>query len=77
MADATKQKASEPALQKAVEEEEKKGYSGFVPDPTPNERYSLESNDWRTPETDPKAYQEAQQHLRKVASHWAEGEGDF
>ena len=37
------------------------GFFGEKVDPTPNERYSLESNNWKTPETDPKLA--AQAHL--------------
>jgi hypothetical protein len=44
--------AEEPELQKAVDEAEEQGFWGHAVDPTPNERYSLESDDWRTPETD-------------------------
>ncbi len=46
---------NERELQKVMDEAEKKGYLGVVPDPTPNENYSLETPpDAPTPETDPK-----------------------
>ncbi len=44
-----------PVYEEALE----KGYLGQVADPTPNERYSQESGDWRTPETDEGAAKEA------------------
>lgn len=64
MADTSKEKPGltkstvEPELQKAVDEAEAKGFYGTEVDPTPNERYSLESDDWRTPENDPDAASE-------------------
>lgn len=57
-ADAAALKNAEAAagnLQEVVDDAEEKGYLGEKTDPTPNERYSLESEDWRTPETDPEA----------------------
>lgn len=49
MAD-TKLKAREAFT---LEEATEVGFFGQEVDPTPDERYSQESNDWRTPETDP------------------------
>jgi hypothetical protein len=46
-------------LEEVIAEAEHKGFLGEKTDPTPNERYSLESEDWRTPETDPEAAAEA------------------
>ncbi len=45
----------ENELQARFDEMEEKGYMGVKVDPTPNERYSLESDDWATPESDPEA----------------------
>jgi hypothetical protein len=55
MADQKKsQDAGEAQMQKLADEAEDKGFLGEEVDPTPNERYSLESKNWDTPESSPK-----------------------
>lgn len=58
--EAASQKGESPEerAQKAADEHDARGFIGEEVDPTPNERYSLESEDFRTPETDPKLAQE-------------------
>ncbi len=46
--------AGQAEVQEKMDEATEKGYIGIEVDPTPNERYSLESEDWRTPESDAK-----------------------
>ena len=46
-------------LQERFDEYERTGTIGEPMDPTPNDHYSLESDDWRTPETDPEYAQAA------------------
>ena len=67
MADKNKQKAADPGLQKAADLESEQGFSGIEVDPTPNERYSLESEDWRTPENDPETHAAAQKQIGRFA----------
>lgn len=55
MAEPKSEKTDKPAAAKAPPTPVEQGFVGAVPDPTPNERYSLQSDDWRTPETDPAA----------------------
>ena len=46
------------------EEAQEKGYMGWVPDPTPNENYGLQTpQDAPTPETDQAAHEAAQKAL--------------
>lgn len=52
--------AGRAEVQKRTDEAEEKGYVGLVPDPTPNENYSLETGqDAPTPETDADLYDKA------------------
>jgi hypothetical protein len=55
MADKDDKKAADASAEvgKAVAEAEKQGFIGEEVDPTPNERYSQESDNWATPESDP------------------------
>lgn len=48
-------------VQDKVDEASERGYIGFVPDPTPNENYTLSgvNQDMPTPETDPDLAQQA------------------
>ena len=56
------QDAGQAELQEIFDEAEEKGYFGTVPDPTPNENYSLETPpDAPTPETDANAAREARE----------------
>lgn len=49
--------AGQAEVQERMDEATEQGFMGLKVDPTPNERYSLESDDWRTPESDPEAAQ--------------------
>ncbi len=46
--------AGQAEVQEKMDEATEKGYIGVEVDTTPNERYSQESDDFRTPESDPK-----------------------
>ena len=56
-------------VQATVDEAEDKGYFGEVPDPTPNENYTLQGvgKGLPTPETDEGARQAAEQRARELA----------
>ncbi len=46
--------AGQAEVQEKVDKETEQGFVGIEIDQTPNERYSQESDDSRTPESDPK-----------------------
>ena len=61
--------AGQAEVQEKFDKIEEKGYIGVVPDPTPNEHYSLETDpDAPTPETDPEL-------AKKVGDHGRFSEG--
>lgn len=47
-----KRDAGQAEVTERLQEEQEKGYSGTVPDPTPNYNYTVAGNDEPTPETD-------------------------
>lgn len=65
-------------LPERVAEADEKGYWGTVPDPTPNEAYTLKgvSEGQPTPETDSKLRAEALAHSADVAADATGGHGD-
>ncbi len=46
-------------VEERMNEANEKGYFGDKVDPTPNENYSLETEEFRTPETDPELAKDA------------------
>ena len=62
--------ADNAQVQEKVDEETEKGYRGSVPDPTPNENYTLAGQNAGkpTPETDEDAREEARKAITEVAA---------
>jgi hypothetical protein len=61
--------AGQAEVQKKFDAEQEQGYRGVVPDPTPNENYSVAgvTSGAPTPETDKKAAAKAAEQAAKVA----------
>ncbi len=51
--------AGQAEVQEKVDKETEQGFVGIEIDQTPNERYSQETSDIRTPESDPKEAEKA------------------
>ncbi len=56
---AADEKSAKGDIQERMDEVQEKGYLGDKVDPTPNENYSLETDEFRTPETDPELAKDA------------------
>lgn len=69
MADKKQDDAGQAEVQKKFDEEQEQGYVGTVPDPTPNENYTVAGvvKGAPTPETDPKAAAKAADQAANVA----------
>lgn len=56
-------------VERKLDAEQERGFAGTVPDPTPNENYTVAgvTNDKPTPETDPRQFEKARAKLREVS----------
>lgn len=59
-------------VQARVDEANRKGYLGVVPDPTPNENYTVAGNDLPTPETDRDLQRQLQDRSREIEEAYAD-----
>ncbi len=57
--DARAEASAKGDVQERMDEIQEKGYFGDKVDPTPNEHYSLETEEFKTPETDPELAKQA------------------
>lgn len=58
--------------QAAADEAQEKGYTGVVPDPTPNFNYSVAGNDAPTPETDAGMKRALDERSREIEEDFAD-----